>query len=307
MSSWAPLGRSAGNPTKGGIPAPRTDTRRWTAPALRLEFWSKKGNNRPAPCRWDGKSLAPGPPVPDTTLRCQAFSSVSRPRNLEGPVPGPADKGMYFIWDFTQLNVRPHSRVGLLKYKTAPICSLSGPLRHSGVGRNPGAVGPVRSYNLNFTYPCQPWTRDRPHRIDPCSPNGRPCRTDSEGLSLALPMGVCDGRLRGTYPRRTVRFARHPYPRRFPSPRTKSRYKVAIRTGRRSRRSLPFSDSVAERSTCFSIFTLRLERTNISGCLIMPVAELPNSGSPSAYPTRSGHPQVTDRTLTISTQYPPAR
>ena len=68
----------------------------------------------------------------------------------------PPDKGMYFIWDFTQLNVRPHSRVGLLKYKTAPKCSLPGPFRHSGVGRNPGAVGPVRSYNLNFTYPCQP-------------------------------------------------------------------------------------------------------------------------------------------------------
>ena len=48
-----------------------------------------------------------------------------------------ADKGMYFIWDFTQLNVRPHSRVGLLKYKTAPI-------RHSGAGRNPG--GPIPSF-----------------------------------------------------------------------------------------------------------------------------------------------------------------
>ena len=70
--------------------------------------------------------------------------------------PGSPDKGMYFIWDFTQLNVRPHSRVGLLKYKTAPKCSLSGPFRHSGVGRNPGVVGPVRSYNLNFTYPYQP-------------------------------------------------------------------------------------------------------------------------------------------------------
>ena len=44
---------------------------------------------------------------------------------------------MYFIWDFTQLNVRPHSRVGLLKYKTAPI-------RHSGVGRNPR--GPTPSF-----------------------------------------------------------------------------------------------------------------------------------------------------------------
>ena len=49
--------------------------------------------------------------------------------------PGKADKGMYFIWDFTQLNVRLHSRVGLLKYKTA---------RHSGVGRNPG--GPIPSF-----------------------------------------------------------------------------------------------------------------------------------------------------------------
>ncbi len=73
-----------------------------------------------------------------------------------------ADRGMYFIWDFTQLNVRPHSRVGLLKYKTAPKCSLSGPFRHSGVGRNPGAVGLVRSYNLNFTYPCQTLTREAP-------------------------------------------------------------------------------------------------------------------------------------------------
>ena len=43
----------------------------------------------------------------------------------------------------------------MLKYKTAPKCSLSGPFRHSGVGRNPGAVGPVRSYNLVFTYPYQ--------------------------------------------------------------------------------------------------------------------------------------------------------
>ena len=43
---------------------------------------------------------------------------------------------MYFIWDFTQLNVRPHSRVGLLKYKTAPKCSLSGPFR----------IGPIPSF-----------------------------------------------------------------------------------------------------------------------------------------------------------------
>ena len=46
--------------------------------------------------------------------------------------------------------------VGLLRYKTAHKCSLSASFRHSGVGRNPGVVGPVRSYNRAFTYPCQP-------------------------------------------------------------------------------------------------------------------------------------------------------
>ena len=48
----------------------------------------------------------------------------------------------------------------------------------------------------------RPWTRDWPHRIEPCSPNGRPCRTDSDGSSPALPMGVCEGHS----PRRVVRF-----------------------------------------------------------------------------------------------------
>ena len=62
---------------------------------------------------------------------------------------------MYFILRLTQLIVRPDSRLGLLRYKIAPKCLLPGPFRHSGLRRNPGAVGPVRSYNLNFTYPCQ--------------------------------------------------------------------------------------------------------------------------------------------------------
>ena len=53
---------------------------------LRLEFGSTKGNTwgaggvRVLPAPWAGL---------DTNSRCQAFSSVSRPRNLEGPVPGP--------------------------------------------------------------------------------------------------------------------------------------------------------------------------------------------------------------------------
>ena len=39
--------------------------------------------------RRDRKTLATAPRGPDTGLHCQAFSSVSRPRNLEGAVPGP--------------------------------------------------------------------------------------------------------------------------------------------------------------------------------------------------------------------------
>ena len=39
----------------------------------------------------------------------------------------------------------------------------------------------------------RPRTRDRPHRIERCSPSGRPCRNDSKGSSAALPMGVCEG------------------------------------------------------------------------------------------------------------------
>ena len=49
---------------------------------------------------------------------------------------------MYFIWDFTQLNVRPHSRVGLLKYKTAPKCVIY----YSGMAFS---IGPI-PYNSLF-------------------------------------------------------------------------------------------------------------------------------------------------------------
>ena len=34
----------------------------------------------------------------------------------------------------------------------------------------------------------RPWTRDWPHRIEPCSPDGRPCWTNPRGLIPALPM-----------------------------------------------------------------------------------------------------------------------
>ena len=64
-----------------------------------------------------------------------------------------------------ELNARSYSRADLLRYKIAPKYPLSGPFRHSGVGRNPGAVGPVRSYNLNFTYPYQPSEGGRTRRI----------------------------------------------------------------------------------------------------------------------------------------------
>ena len=44
----------------------------------------------------------------------------------------------------------------MLRYKIAPTFLLSRPFGHSGEGRNPGVAGLVRSYNLVFTYPCQP-------------------------------------------------------------------------------------------------------------------------------------------------------
>ena len=68
---------------------------------------------------------------------------------------GNSDRGMYFIWDLPQLNVRPYSRTGLLRYKNHSQNPLSDPFHHSRVGRNPEVAGPVRSYNLAFTYPCQ--------------------------------------------------------------------------------------------------------------------------------------------------------
>ena len=72
------------------------------------------------------------------------------------PCQPPPDRGMYFILRLTQLIVRPDSRLGLLRYKIAPKCLLPGPFGHSGVGGNPGVAGTVRSYDLVFTYPCQP-------------------------------------------------------------------------------------------------------------------------------------------------------
>ena len=45
--------------------------------------------------------------------------------------------------------------MGFRRYKIALQYLLPGPFRHSGLLRNPQAAGPVRSYNLVFTYPCQ--------------------------------------------------------------------------------------------------------------------------------------------------------
>ena len=44
--------------------------------------------------------------------------------------------GHVFILRLTQLIVRPDSRLGVLRYKIAPKCLLSGPFGHSGVGEN---------------------------------------------------------------------------------------------------------------------------------------------------------------------------
>ena len=91
------------------------------ATVQRLDFCEHFG-------RRGSKTLVSALTGADTRSRCQAFSSVSRPRNLEGPLPGP------------------------------------------GIGR----IG-----------------------SSPALRTARPSRIDSEGLSLALPMGVCEGRFRG--------------------------------------------------------------------------------------------------------------
>ena len=83
--------------------------------------------------------------------------------------------------------MRSYSRSGLLRYKIAPKCSLSGPFCHSGVGRDPEVAGPVRSYNLVFTYPCQPETppkrtsRGRPGRPQAWTIHSSQRRTTSLG------------------------------------------------------------------------------------------------------------------------------
>ena len=68
----------------------------------------------------------------------------------------PPDKGRYFICDSLLVNVSSFGRSGLLRYRISPQSLLSGPFHHSGVGRNQDMAGPVRSYSLAFTYPCQP-------------------------------------------------------------------------------------------------------------------------------------------------------
>ena len=80
---------------------------------------------------------------------------------------GGADRGRYFIWNLTQLNVRPYSRAGLLRYKIAPGYPLPGPFNHSGVGRGPEVAGPIRSYNLVFTYPVREAPRDEINSAPP--------------------------------------------------------------------------------------------------------------------------------------------
>ena len=105
----------------------------------------------------DYVSVRPFPAFVDllsVTEPVQACPRVAGSRIVS--LSAPPDRGMYFILRLTQLVVRPDSRLGLLKYKIAPKCLLLGPFGHSGVGGNPMGAGMVRSYNLVFTYPCQP-------------------------------------------------------------------------------------------------------------------------------------------------------
>ena len=65
------------------------------------------------------------------------------------------------------MKVRLHSKMCLIRYKTAPECLLSGPFQHSGADRNPGVAGSFRSYNPVFTCPCQGGCPGLPRTADP--------------------------------------------------------------------------------------------------------------------------------------------
>ena len=115
----------------------------------------------------------------------------------EGSNATPPDRGMYFILRLTQLIVRSDSRLGVLRYKIAPKCLLAGPLGQSGVGRNSGVAGTVRSYNLVFTYPShrlfatlrQPWSRGTRRQEGSPAPaacaHGALCLAEALALFLA--------------------------------------------------------------------------------------------------------------------------
>ena len=123
----------------------------------------------------DGVETAAAPAVRAVAPPATPVRLPSRTSTDVHPPASPPDRGMYFILRLTQLIVRPDSRLGVLRYKIAPKCLLSGPSGHSGVGGNPGVAGTVRSYNLVYTYPCQP----PPPRLSPCC---NPTATSGAGL-----------------------------------------------------------------------------------------------------------------------------
>ena len=105
------------------------------------------------------KVLPEGYPGPDTNSRCQAFSSVSRPRNLEGPVPGP---GSGRIGSSPAL--RTASRVGLTK-RIEP-CSPDG-VREGHSPRRAVRVSPRYSYPRLYPRPRTDTWRWKPEQRQP--------------------------------------------------------------------------------------------------------------------------------------------
>ena len=214
---------------------------------------------------------------PDTNSRCQAFSSVSRPRNLEGPVPGP---GTGRIGSSPAL--RTAARVGLTK--RIELCSPDGvPEGHSCGAGVVDAFAPAGCPTIEALVR---FSRNLNSR------RGRPApRTDTwrwqPELTASQPT------------------ARNPHPKRITIVRRQLRA-----TARQPGFPHP-SGSSAERLTCFAISTLRLERTTTSTSRIpTPAAKLlSNISNGAAGSTRSGSPLTTaaGRTLDVATRLPPGR
>lgn len=205
--------------------------------------------------------------MPDTRFRCQAFASVSRRRNLEGPVSGP---GTGRIGSSPAL--RASARVG--STRGIEPCSPNGVPEGHRCGVGADCVFAAAGY-----------------------PN--PCHGAHGGASPGIHPTA-----RHPEPRRTVRFTRLPTQGSIPTHGASLQKGGVPRPGTVAQDPVPLGfmggavDSL--RTLVIAVGALDAPRR-----FIIPAAQPLNPGSGTAGSTRSGRPATADRTLTDVTQFPP--